>query len=159
MRALVALWKDESGLVLSAEAVTLGTLGVVGATVGLSAAARSLNSELEETAFALRSLDQSFSISGQECCGAMTAGSSYTQMSVKEAHAELRKQIERDRRELGESSEGREDGDDRDDDRKVEKKKSEMKSGKPKRKRQEDRDDDEARGPVIENGDSLDPSA
>ena len=31
MRALKALWVDESGLVLSAEAVAVGTLGVMGA--------------------------------------------------------------------------------------------------------------------------------
>jgi hypothetical protein len=78
--------------------VTLGTLGVVGATVGLSAVARSANSELEEMAFALRSLDQSYSIQGMTTANAKTAGSSYTQKPVEEAHAELRKQIERDRK-------------------------------------------------------------
>ncbi|MBX3440936.1 MAG: hypothetical protein KF774_00920 [Planctomyces sp.] len=97
MRALIALWKDEAGLVLSAEAVAIGTLGVAGATVGLSAASTSLNSELEEVAFAIRSLDQSFAFEGRSCCGAMTAGSTFTQMSVEEAHAELRRRTERDR--------------------------------------------------------------
>jgi hypothetical protein len=97
MRALKALWFDETGFVLSAEAVAVGTLGVVGAAVGAGAVARSVNSELEETAFALRSLDQSFSIPGQKTGSAFVAGSSYKQKSVAEAHAELRKQIERDR--------------------------------------------------------------
>jgi hypothetical protein len=99
MRALKALWADESGLVVSAEAVAVGTLGVVGAAVGASAVARSLNSELEEAAYALRSLDQSYSIPEQRIGNAFVAGSSFTQKSVKEAHKELREQIERDRAE------------------------------------------------------------
>ena len=97
MRTLKALWRDETGLVLSAEAVAVGTLGVVGAAVGAGAVARSVNAELEETAFALRSLDQSFSIPEQRACGAFVAGSTFTQKPVKEAHEELRRQIERDR--------------------------------------------------------------
>jgi hypothetical protein len=97
MHALKALWFDESGFVLSAEAVAVGTLGVVGAAVGAGAVARSVNAELEETAFALRSLDQSYSIPGQKIGNAFTAGSAFTQKPVAESHAELRKQIERDR--------------------------------------------------------------
>jgi len=98
MRALLkALWGDESGLVLTAEAVAVGTLGVVGAAVGAGAVAKSVNAELEETAFALRSLDQSFSIPGQRIGKAYVAGSSYRQKSVEEAHRELREQIRRDR--------------------------------------------------------------
>lgn len=97
MRTLKALWRDETGLVLSAEAVAVGTLGVVGAAVGAGAVARSVNAELEETAFALRSLDQSFSIPEQRSNGAFVAGSTFTQKPVKEAHEELRRQIERDR--------------------------------------------------------------
>jgi hypothetical protein len=97
MRALKVLWCDESGLVLSAEAVAVGTLGVVGAAVGAGAVAHSVNSELEEAAFAFRSLDQSFSIPEQRIGNAFVAGSSYTQKPVAEAHAELRRQIERDR--------------------------------------------------------------
>lgn len=97
MRALKALWIDESGFVLSAELVAVGTLGVVGAAVGAGAVARSVNAELEETAFALRSLDQSYSIPGQKIGNAFVAGSSFTQKPVAVSHAELRKQIERDR--------------------------------------------------------------
>ena len=97
MRALNALWADESGLVVSAEAVAVGTLGVVGAAVGAGAVAHSVNAELEETAFAIRSLDQSYSIPEQRTANAFVAGSSYTQKPVKQAHKELREQIERDR--------------------------------------------------------------
>ncbi|QDT55059.1 hypothetical protein Pan44_31000 [Caulifigura coniformis] len=97
MRALKALWFDDSGFVLSAEAVAVGTLGVVGAAVGAGAVARSVNSELEEMAFALRSLDQSYSIPEQRIGQAFVAGSSFTQKPVAEAHDELRQQIQRDR--------------------------------------------------------------
>jgi len=98
MRALKAFWIDDSGFVLSAEAVAVGTLGVVGAAVGAGAVAQSVNSELEEMAFALRSLDQSFSIPEQRIGKAFVAGSSFTQKPVAEAHEELRQQIERDRK-------------------------------------------------------------
>jgi hypothetical protein len=97
MRALKALWGDESGLVLSAEAVAVGALGVAGVAVGAGAISHSVNAELEETAFALRSLDQSYSFPEQRIGNAFVAGSSYTQKPVKEAHKELREQIERDR--------------------------------------------------------------
>jgi hypothetical protein len=97
MRALRALWGDESGLVLSAEAVAVGALGVAGVTVGAGALAHSVNAELEETAFAIRSLDQSYSFPEQKIGNAFVAGSSFTQKPVKEAHKELREQIERDR--------------------------------------------------------------
>jgi len=99
MRALLAFWKDEAGFVLSAEAVAVGALGVAGVAVGANAVSKSVNAELEETAFAIRSLDQSFSIPESKGAGAWTAGSSYTQKPVKEAHAELQKQIDRDRAE------------------------------------------------------------
>lgn len=74
MRTLHELWRDESGAVLSAEVVLLGTLGVIGATVGLSALSKSVNDELTELAFAIRSLDQSYGYEGMKGCRAWTAG-------------------------------------------------------------------------------------
>jgi hypothetical protein len=97
MRAFIALWEDESGLVLSAEAVAVGTLGVIGAAVGAGAVAHSVDAELEEVAFAFRSLDQSYSVPGQRIGKAFVAGSSFTQKPVEQAHKELREQIKRDR--------------------------------------------------------------
>lgn len=89
MRTLHELWRDESGAVLSAEVVLLGTLGVIGATVGLSALSKSVNDELTELAFAIRSLDQSYGYEGMKGCRAWTAGSSYVQQPVEESLAEL----------------------------------------------------------------------
>ncbi len=96
-QTVLALWADEAGFVLSAEAVAVGALGVAGLTVGANAISNSVNAELEETAYALRSLDQSYSIPEQRSAGAWTAGSSFTQKPVAEAREELRKQIQRDR--------------------------------------------------------------
>jgi hypothetical protein len=90
MRGLArALWRDDSGLVLSAEIVLLGTLGVIGATVGLSMASSAVNDELTETAFAIRALDQSYAVNGRMGTGAYVAGSSYQQRPVAESHAAL----------------------------------------------------------------------
>lgn len=83
------LWQDEAGYVLSAEAVTVGTVGVLGATVGVGAMSEAVNKELTETAYAIRSLDQSYCIPAQQGCGSWTAGSCYTQPDVEQARADL----------------------------------------------------------------------
>lgn len=83
MRCLQTLWPDETGAVLSTEMVLVGTLGVVGATVGLKALSTSVNEELLDLARAIRSLDQSYEIPGVSRCGAWTAGSAYRQEPVE----------------------------------------------------------------------------
>jgi Flp pilus assembly pilin Flp len=83
------LWSDETGVILSAEAVVLGTLGIVGLTAGLSTVSSAVNSELQDLAFAIRSLDQSYEIPAQSSCGAYTAGSSFKQDPVEESLAIL----------------------------------------------------------------------
>ena len=90
------LWRDDTGAVLSSELVLVGTLGVVGATVGLNAISTAVNEELEDVAFAIRSLDQSYEIRGVKGCGAWTAGSVFHQEPVKESLRELDAQIDRD---------------------------------------------------------------
>ncbi|MBL8819460.1 MAG: hypothetical protein JNL58_25735 [Planctomyces sp.] len=89
MRVLKSLWTDEVGVILSAEAVVVGTVAVVGLTAGMSVVATSVNEELKDVGFAIRSLDQSYEIPGQQGCGAMTAGSSFKQEPVKESLKEL----------------------------------------------------------------------
>lgn len=83
------LWKDEAGVIMSAEVVVLGTVGVVGLTAGLSVAAKSVNAELLDMAFAIRSLDQSYEIPANVCCEAYTAGSSFKQEPVEKSLAIL----------------------------------------------------------------------
>jgi hypothetical protein len=89
MRLFRKLWQDELGVILSAEAVVVGTVAVVGLTTGLTVVAKSVNEELQDVAFAIRSLDQSYSIPALESCGARTAGSSFTQEPVQKSLDEL----------------------------------------------------------------------
>jgi len=90
------LWQDESGVILSAEAVLVGTVGVVGAIAGLGAITHAVEDKLNETAFAIRSLDQSYVIRGQRGCAAWTAGSCYIQPPVRESLDALQAQTEAD---------------------------------------------------------------
>jgi hypothetical protein len=94
MNLLYELWKDESGLVMSAEAVTLGTVGVLGAIVGMNAANSAVNSELKEMASAIRSLDQSYAFAGHRGCAAWTAGSCYIQQDVQQSLAEINAEVQ-----------------------------------------------------------------
>ncbi|MDA1229783.1 MAG: hypothetical protein O2856_03325 [Planctomycetota bacterium] len=83
------MWNDEAGVIMSAEAVVLGTVGVVGLTAGLSVAGKSVSAELLDMAFAIRSLDQSYEIPANKCCESYTAGSSFRQEPVEESLAIL----------------------------------------------------------------------
>jgi hypothetical protein len=139
MSCLRALMRDESGLVLSAEAVTIATLGVVGVTVGMTAVGRSVEAELDDVAMSIRSLDQSYAIRGFHGVGSRTAGSSFTQVAVEESRAELRRQIERDRREA-EKRYGVEQ-----EDSTVKQKKKPAEDAKKKKKTKRDDDDDDDR--------------
>lgn len=89
MNLLKQLWRDEFGLVLSAEAVCIGTVGVLGAITGLSMMATAVNEEMQDMSFALRSLDQSYVVSSRRTLGAQTARSCYVQNDVNESLAEL----------------------------------------------------------------------
>ena len=83
MQLVKDLWRDEHGLILSAEAVTIGTVGILGAVVGLNMASTAVDEELKEFAFAIRSLDQSYGFVGHQSCRAWSAGSSYRQQDVQ----------------------------------------------------------------------------
>lgn len=84
-----AFWRDEHGAVVTAELVTLGTVGVLSGLVGLNVAAKSVNEELVDAANSFRSLDQSFCYQGFSSCGACVPGSSYRQEDVEDSLAEL----------------------------------------------------------------------
>jgi hypothetical protein len=126
------LFRDEAGYILSAEAVVLGTVGVVGASVGLSSIAYSINEELKETAFSLRSLNQSYAIKGFRGHGSYTAGSTFIQKPVEEAHADLQLFIDDLESELQREAKSDE-HDEKDDDKKTESKKSDDKPSKKKK--------------------------
>ena len=78
MNLVNELWADERGFILSAEMVTVGTVALLGATVGLKVAEYATNKELQDFAAALRGLNQSYSVSGYATPGAATAGSGFS---------------------------------------------------------------------------------
>ncbi len=82
--------KDEAGAVVSAELVVLGTVCLVGATVGLRAVSKAVNEELVDVACAIRSLDQSYSYPGFCSGGAWSAGSSFIQEPAEVSVLRLR---------------------------------------------------------------------
>jgi hypothetical protein len=59
-----SLWNDESGVILSAELVLIGTILVLGLIVGLVELQCSLVAELSDLASAFGNLDQSYQVSG-----------------------------------------------------------------------------------------------
>ncbi len=83
------LWKDEAGVILSAEAVLVGTVAVIGLSTGLSVVATSVNEELKDVGFAIRSLDQSYGIPGVKGCCAFIAGSSFQQQDGSKSQSDL----------------------------------------------------------------------
>ena len=89
MHTLKSFWSDETGVILSAELVTIGTLAVVGMTVGLNSVTSSVNAEMTDLAKAIRSLNQSYSVRGFSSCRAWTAGSFYTQEAVATSIADI----------------------------------------------------------------------
>lgn len=91
MRLFKKLWKDEAGVLLSAEAAIVGTVGVVALGTGMSVVGSAVNEELKEVGYAIRSLDQSYSIPSRKGCnGAWTAGSEFKQQPVEESLRELK---------------------------------------------------------------------
>lgn len=64
MNLLKRLWCDELGLVVSAETMMVGTLGVIGAVAGIATTASAVNDELSQLAQAFRGFDQSYTVSG-----------------------------------------------------------------------------------------------
>ena len=74
MNALLKnLLNEEAGFILSAELVLIATLGVLALIVGLSEVSFNINNELQDVGRAFGSINQSFSMQGQNGNG----GSSY----------------------------------------------------------------------------------
>ncbi|MCA9050303.1 MAG: hypothetical protein KDA89_16320, partial [Planctomycetaceae bacterium] len=76
------LWKQEDGVILSAELVLLGTILVLGMIVGLVELQCSVISELSDLGSAIGNMDQSFRTSGMTAyksngIKAATAGTSF----------------------------------------------------------------------------------
>jgi hypothetical protein len=72
------LWRDESGLVLSAELIIIVTVAVLGLVVGLSQLQFAVVSELQDAAAALASFNQSFGFTGFRGCFKLNGRTSWT---------------------------------------------------------------------------------
>lgn len=108
MNLLKRLWADEVGVILSAETVMLGTIGVLAMTAGVGVMGSAMNEELADVSRAFRSFDQSFQVTGYRVDSnsgdstsssasddssssalAMKAGSGFQQESAQEAVSSL----------------------------------------------------------------------
>lgn len=109
MRILECLWNDERGVIMSAETVMLGTIGILAMTAGVGTMATAVNGELGEMGMAFRSFDQSFSVPGFRTSlgngsgagtgiagGSLsgTVGSSYVQPPANVSRAQLQIQFQ-----------------------------------------------------------------
>ena len=84
-----SFWRDEAGAIVSAELIAVSTLGVLGGTVGLNMLSTSVEGEFRDLSHAVRSLNQSYLVTGHTGCRAWTASSWFTQRDVKLSLEEL----------------------------------------------------------------------
>ncbi len=85
MNLLKRLWRDEVGLVVSAETMMVGTLGVIGAVAGIATATSSVNDEMSQLGQAFRGFNQSYSVTGTSISmgrGGMAAGGASSGFAV-----------------------------------------------------------------------------
>lgn len=62
MNILKKLWTDQTGAVLSAEVVTVGTVAVLGSALGLGMLSTAVNDELAEMAIEVRGFEQGVTV-------------------------------------------------------------------------------------------------
>lgn len=79
--AIASLIHDESGFIVSAEIILIGTVAVLAMVVGLSEVSMSINNELHDVASAFGSVNQSFRASGMTGHGGASSGSSFGDQS------------------------------------------------------------------------------
>ena len=78
LRTLCALWRDQNGVILSAELVLVLTITVLSMVVGLHAVSKAITMELNDLANAFGTVNQSYSYRGLEKWGhAWVEGSAF----------------------------------------------------------------------------------
>ncbi|MEI8379501.1 MAG: branched-chain amino acid aminotransferase [Planctomycetota bacterium] len=78
MNAVVKrLISDESGFIVSAELVLIGTVAVLAMVVGLSEVSFNINNELHDIASAFGAMNQSFRANGASGHGGQSSGSNF----------------------------------------------------------------------------------
>lgn len=71
------LWQDENGFIISSELVLIGTILVIGMTVGLTSVRNAVVTELADVADAIGLIDQSYSYGTMRGHHAFTDGSAF----------------------------------------------------------------------------------
>jgi hypothetical protein len=77
MHSVREFWVDQSGSLLSAELVLVGTVVTVGAVTGLQTVASSVEDEIRDVSQSIRKVNQSYSYRGFRGCFSQTAGSAF----------------------------------------------------------------------------------
>lgn len=78
MSLLRSLWRDECGLVLSAELVIILTVVVIGLITGLACVQQAVVGELQDVSAAFRGLNQSYGFTGFRGCQKIWGRTSWT---------------------------------------------------------------------------------
>ncbi len=73
---LKKLWKDEAGVIISAELVLVLTIAVLAMIVGLSEVAVAVNTELNDISNAFGRMDQSYGYTGFKAAGGVLKSTS-----------------------------------------------------------------------------------
>lgn len=81
LSSLKKLWNDDGGSVIAAEYLALAGIVAMGGVAGLEAVRSATVSEAEETAKSIRTMNQSYRISGAKTQGASAGGSAATDSS------------------------------------------------------------------------------
>ena len=75
--ATARLIHDESGFIVSAELILIGSIAVLAMVVGLSEVSMAINNELEDVASAFGAMNQSFQANGMSGHGGKSSGGSF----------------------------------------------------------------------------------
>lgn len=71
-------WTDEGGFLISMELVLIATIAVLGLIVGLSCLSNSVVTEMQDLAWSIRGLNQSYYFGGFRGCKSWVPGSAFT---------------------------------------------------------------------------------
>lgn len=75
---LKAIWRDDTGFLVSSELLLIVTILVLGLLVGIAAVRNSVVTEFTDLAAGIGALDQSYSFRGVTSCGGYSCGSIIT---------------------------------------------------------------------------------
>jgi Flp pilus assembly pilin Flp len=89
-RLLTHFWNDEHGMIVTAEMVVIGTVGVLATIVGVDLLATSVTLELNDLSNAFLKLNQSYSYTGFRATGGGRGGGTNSRVSFPVLLTEIR---------------------------------------------------------------------